>query len=253
MPRPRVDDPRLIALATLSLIGLAAWFALGSAMSSMHHGGMGPMAAPPLSGPLIASTAGMWLLMMFAMMLPAMAPMLAAYCDVAQRDAGGVPWWVAAIAFSAGYFAVWSTFALAAAGLQLGLRNTEWFLSGGTVAAPWTAACLLIVAGIYQWLPMKDACLRHCRSPIAFLLAHWRSGGPAGFLLGARHGVYCVGCCIALMGLMFVFGIMALWGMIAIAAYCVAERVLPAPELWSRAVGAMLIAAGVAVSARQLV
>jgi predicted metal-binding membrane protein len=192
----------------------------------------------------------MWMLMMFAMMLPVVAPMLAAYADIAKNDPSRSAWGLRVTAFAAGYGLLWGAFAVTAALLQLALRDGALLRMGGTLAAPATAAALLVVAGVYQWLPLKEACLRHCRSPMAFLLANWRSGLGGAFRLGARHGWFCLGCCVALMGLMFVFGTMAFWGMALLAAYCVAERLLPAAERWGLWVGAMLVAAGIAVYVR---
>ena len=241
----RLEDPRFLALATTAALALAVWTALGVA-----HTDMGPAAAPALRR--IPAAAVLWLTMMLAMMLPAMAPVIAAYAEISRRDAGGGGACAArVVVFGFGYFLLWGGYALAAAGLQLALRDTDLFRAGGTVAAPDLAAGLLIAAGVYQWSPVKDACLRRCRSPLAFLLAHWRPGLAGAFRIGVQHGWFCLGCCVALMSLMFVLGTMALWGMAAIAAYCVAERILPGAERWGRGVGATLVLAGLFALGRE--
>jgi len=100
---------------------------------------------------------------------------------------------------------------------------------------------------------LKDLCLEHCRSPMAFLLSHWREGLRGAFPMGLRHGLYCVGCCIAIMGLMFVLGAMNPWWMAVIAAYFVAEKRLPAAERWTKGVGIALILLGCAVISYALI
>ena len=116
-----------------------------------------------------------------------------------------------------------------------------------------TTGVLMLVAGIWQFTPVKDACLIHCRHPISFLLGHWREGTGGAFPMGLHHGLYCVGCCIAFMGLMFVFGAMNVLWMAVIAAYFVAEKTAPAAEIWSRWVGIFLCVAGVATLAYALI
>jgi len=127
---------------------------------------------------------------------------------------------------------------------QLALRSSDWFSMGGTVAGPFASGILLLVAGAYQFTPVKEFCLRHCRHPLAYLMSHWREGLGGAFPVGARHGLYCLGCCVALMGLMFVFGAMNVAWMAAIAVYFLAEKILPRAEAWGRICGALLIAAG---------
>ncbi len=186
----------------------------------------------------------MWVLMMAAMMLPVAAPMAAAFAEVSAREDGASLGGRVA-AFGAAYLVVWTGYAAAAGSLQALARPR-----GAAVSDPVVVGAVLLVAGFYQWLPLKNACLRHCRSPVAFLLAHWRPGVAGAARLGLRHGLYCLGCCAALMAMMFVFGAMNLLAMAALAAYCVAERMLPGAERWGRGVGAMLCAAGLFVLLR---
>jgi predicted metal-binding membrane protein len=201
----------------------------------------------------IATTTAMWILMMAAMMAPAMAPVIAIYAGLAAKEDKGTRLALRIFLFSLGYFMLWAIFSVAAALGQLGLRSSDWFVMGGTQALPFAAGILLIVAGAYQFTPVKEFCLAHCRHPLAYLLSHWREGLSGAFPVGARHGVYCLGCCIALMGLMFVFGAMNVAWMAAIAVYFLAEKVLPKVEIWGRIAGGLLILAGVVTLVREFI
>lgn len=214
----------------------------GMTMDGMAMGGM--MTPGDWSAETVTQTLAMWLLMMAAMMLPAMAPVMATYAKLAAKEDTGAPLLVRLLLFFAGYFVLWAVVSIALGLTQLGLRDSAFFTMGGTVAGPLAAAFLLIAAGLYQFTGVKDACLRHCRHPLTYLLSHWRPGIAGAFPVGLNHGVYCVGCCVVFMGLMFVFGAMALWWMALISLYFVAEKILPKAELWGRAVGVLLVASG---------
>jgi predicted metal-binding membrane protein len=197
---------------------------------------------------IAVSTSVMWILMMLAMMLPAMAPVTVIYAGLAAKEHRGAVLALRITAFLAGYFTLWAVLSVALALVQLVLRDSAWFTHGGTQATPIAAGVLLIIAGAYQFTTIKDVCLQHCRSPLAYLLSHWREGLRGAFPLGLHHGAYCVGCCVAIMGLMFVLGAMNPWWMAAIAAYFVAEKLMPAAEQWSRWVGLALILLGSVVT-----
>jgi len=112
------------------------------------------------------------------------------------------------------------------------------------------AGGLLVVAGVFQWTPLKRACLAACRSPLAFLMTGWREGGSGAFAMGLRHGIYCLGCCWALMALLFVAGVMNLLWVAAIAVAILVEKVVPRGDLVGRLAGVVLVAAGVLLVAR---
>ena len=187
----------------------------------------------------------MWSVMMIGMMTPSVAPMILIYARVArQASARGTPFapsgW-----FALGYFLAWTGFALLATLLQ-------WALEGALLLSPMTASAgpvlggaLLIVAGLYQWTPLKNACLSQCQSPLAFIQRHGgfrgRSGAALG--LGLRHGGYCIGCCWALMVLLFVAGVMNLLWIAAIAALVLAEKLIRG-RLFQRLAGLALVLAG---------
>ena len=223
--------------------------AMGGMNVSEGMGGMGGMfgmSMDPTDWSLrtIWEASLMWLLMMAAMMLPAMAPVMAIYSGVAAKEDRGLRLGLRITLFTSGYFLLWAGVSIALALVQLGLRGSEFFTMGGTRATPIAAAALMLVAGLYQLSSVKDACLRHCRHPLTYLMTHWREGMAGAFHVGANHGIYCVGCCIVFMGLMFVFGAMNVWWMALIALYFLAEKIAPQAERWGVWVGYLLIAGG---------
>jgi len=168
----------------------------------------------------------MWNVMMVAMMLPSLFPWLVLF-EPSQS-----------VRFAFGYFAVWGMYCFAAAAAQHYLR-VEHAVSGEA------AAGLLVVAGAYQFTPMKQSCLRKCRSPLGHVLTHWRSGRGFWLRVGLGHGMNCLGCCWALMAVAFALGVMNLAWMAALTALVAAEKMLPQGELFSRVTGAALLACGV--------
>ncbi len=235
----RLDDPRLITLLSVGIASALLWWMLVASMGDMV------MPTDLTIGNFIG-TSIMWIVMMLAMMLPAMAPVLVQYAKLASKESTGPALILRVTLFGTGYFALWAAVSVILAAAQLGLAHTDAFAMGGTLATPLAAGFLAIAAGLWQFTPIKDVCLTHCRRPLAWLLAHWREGMGGAFPMGARHGAYCVGCCIALMGLMFVFGAMNMVWMAVIAAYFVLEKIAPAADRWSRIVGWALVIGGVA-------
>ncbi|MEM7524151.1 MAG: DUF2182 domain-containing protein [Pseudomonadota bacterium] len=195
----------------------------------------------------ILVTTAMWVLMMAAMMLPAMAPVMSVYAAVSAKEDQGLRLALRITLFTLSYLSIWAVFSGVAALGQLALRASPYFSMGGTLAAPVAGGVLLIIAGVWQFTPVKDVCLRHCRHPLQYLLSHWRPGLAGAFPVGLRHGLYCFGCCVALMGLMFVLGAMTVWWMAVIAAYFLAEKVLPGAEIWGKFAGGLMVAAGAAL------
>ncbi|OHV80607.1 DUF2182 domain-containing protein [Ensifer sp. LCM 4579] len=190
-------------------------------------------------------TATMWIVMMVGMMLPSATPMILLYAHVGRHSLRQGKPFAATGFFAGGYLLAWTGFALAA---TLG----QWLLEG-TLLTPALASAsrvfsgiVLVVAGLYQWTPLKDACLSHCQTPIVFIQTHggFRRDPPGAVALGFRHGLYCVGCCWALMALLFVGGIMNVLWIAAIAGFVLVEKLAPAGRVLPRAAGAVLIAAG---------
>ena len=241
---------RAVVLGSLSFVILLAWGYLltgaGVGMELMDMGGGRMMAMAPewtLAYGLVVFA--MWAVMMVAMMLPSAAPVTLLIASLTRkRRAAGTTVGFATAPFVLGYLAVWLTFAAVAALLQWQLDRAELLSETMAFASTMVAGSVLVLAGIYQWTPLKQACLRHCRSPLDFLLHHWRDGALGAFVSGARHGVFCLGCCWMLMALLFVGGIMNLAWIAGIALIVLIEKTLPWGGRMGRATGIVLIAWG---------
>jgi predicted metal-binding membrane protein len=182
----------------------------------------------------------MWVAMMTAMMLPSAAPLIVLYAG-AVRARGDADARRKTYAIAAGYLVVWISFSVAAAVLQRLLASQAVLTPMMEPGSPLAAAAMLAVAGLYQLTPLKRACLRVCRSPLAYLLHHMRSGTSGAFALGARHGSYCLGCCWALMLLLFAGGVMNPWVIVALTAWVLAEKFTPFGERLARVSGFALL------------
>jgi len=209
---------------------------------------MGSTLAPALRGWSVGDFAfmfAMWATMMVGMMLPSVAPMLLIYAGVArQAGSRGKPF-AATAWFATGYLLAWTAFSMLATAAQ-------WALERALLLTPMTGigtrlgGIVLIAAGIYQCTPLKDVCLSACQSPLQFIMRHggFRPNPLGAMNLGAEHGIYCIGCCWALMAILFVVGIMNLLWVAAIAAFILLEKLVVPGRLLSRAAGAVLIIAG---------
>jgi predicted metal-binding membrane protein len=192
----------------------------------------------------------MWAVMMVAMMLPSAAPVTLLVASIARkRAAAGGSFGGGTALFVLGYLVVWCGFAAAATLLQWGLDEAGLMSDTMALANRIAAGTVLVAAGIYQWTPLKEACLRHCRSPLDFLLFHWREGRLGALTSGIGHGAYCLGCCWMLMALLFVGGIMNLAWIAVIALLVLVEKTLPGGGWMGRATGAVLIIWGAVVLA----
>lgn len=188
------------------------------------------------------STALMWAVMMVGMMTPSVAPMVLLYARVARHSAErGTPF-AASGWFAAGYFLAWTGFAIAATAAQWGLERALLLSPMTASAGPRLGAALLIAAGLYQFSPLKSACLSQCQAPMAFIQRHggFRPGRRASLELGLRHGAYCLGCCWALMALLFVGGVMNLLWIAALGALVLTEKLVPGRAVQRLAGAAML-------------
>jgi len=189
----------------------------------------------------------MWTVMMVAMMVPSAAPMILLFARMDRERRDRHPPYVATSAFLVGYLVVWFAYAAVATLAQWGLHSVAQLSPETLTVSTAAGGLLLLVAGAYQWTPLKRVCLAHCRSPLGFLMGHWREGTWGAFRMGARHGSYCVGCCWILMALLFVAGVMNLLWVAALAVLVLLEKTVPWGELVSRTAGVGLIVAGVAL------
>jgi predicted metal-binding membrane protein len=237
---------RGVVVASLLLIVALAWLYLWREATAMDHMDMGTMAMAgmPQGWDAIFLTFVMWAVMMVGMMLPSAAPVILFYAAMVRKsDERGIVLpavWI----FTAGYLAVWTGFSLAAAVLQIALESAGLITPMMVSASRGLSAAILIAAGIYQWLPLKQVCLSKCRHPLQFFLTRWRSGAIGAFRMGAKHGIYCVGCCGMLMLLLFVAGVMNLVWVAFIAAIVLVERLLPAGKVTSRITSVALLLSG---------
>jgi predicted metal-binding membrane protein len=226
-----------IGLFGATALAWASLFRMHSGMGSMGGAGMampGMQAWSPLE-PLLLLL--MWATMMVAMMLPSAAPTILLVASVLRRRREHASPAAPTAVFVAGYLVVWTGFSAAAALAQWGLHEAALLSPAMASTSPVLGGILLLAAGVYQWLPAKAACLHHCRSPLGFLGSHWREGGRGALAMGMTHGLYCLGCCWALMLLLFVAGVMNLLWVAAIAALVLVEKVVPAGPWVSRVAG----------------
>jgi predicted metal-binding membrane protein len=186
----------------------------------------------------------MWAMMMVAMMLPSVTPMVLLYARTVRHRAlqgrTGAP----AILFVTGYLNAWIGFSLLATLANWALHSGGLLSSSMGSTPANVGGVVLVAAGLYQWTPLKDACLTHCRSPVGFLADHWREGRIGAVTMGMHHGVYCVGCCWLLMALLFVLGVMNLVWIAVLTVFVLLEKVGPRGPLVSRVTGALLVAWG---------
>ena len=236
-PLAGVPGPILAAVAAAWAAAVAA--EASGAAGSLHHDSL--LEGGPGFGPAVLLFLLAWQVMVAAMMLPSSLPLVRMY---AAASAGAPDRRRAMAAFLAAYAVVWSAFGLIAFGGDAGLH-------AAVTASPWLqqhdwaiAPSVLLLAGAFQFTPLKDACLRACRHPASFLQRHYRRGPRGGFTLGARHGLFCVGCCWALMLVMFAVGAASLIWMAALTALMVHEKTRPSGARTVPLTGVVLLAAG---------
>lgn len=186
----------------------------------------------------------MWWIMMVAMMLPSASPMLLLFALLNRKQRSRGRPFVPTGVFAAGYLIVWGLFSVIATLLQWALEGSGLLSSMMVSTSAVLGGCLLLAAGAWQLTPIKQACLRHCRSPIGFLTSNWRDGRGGAFRMGVRHGLYCLGCCFFIMGLLFYGGVMNLYWIIGLAAFVLIERLTPAGHWVGGVVGIGLVGWG---------
>jgi predicted metal-binding membrane protein len=241
--------PPLPALIQLGLVGaLLVLAAVAWAVTNEQMVGMdaGPGTDPGSLGFFL----GVWVVMMAAMMFPSIAPMVLMFARIQEgrRDrVGELPAGLTTM-FVGGYLVSW-----AAAGLfGYALFELGRAAFGGTFAwdgaGPYLAGAIILAAAVYQLTPLKDVCLRHCRSPLMFLMTHSKPGRIGALRMGIEHGGYCVGCCWMLMAALFALGVMSIGWMAFIAALIAVEKLLPWRELANRGIAVLLLVLGFSIA-----
>lgn len=191
----------------------------------------------------------MWAVMMIAMMLPTASPLVLLYGAAARRSAPHAAS-QQTYALALGYVFAWTGFSLAATILQRVLTSFLLISPMMEAASARVSAVFLLIAGVYQWTPLKHACLRTCQSPLGFLMARWRGGTSGAFRMGLDHGIYCVGCCWALMLLLFAGGVMNLAVIVGLMVWVGVEKLAPSGRFAAQVTGALMIAGGLWMLAR---
>jgi len=246
---------RWVVLAALAAVVALSWaylayIVLTQPVMDMDAIAMAAMPPPVWNAGYFAAALAMWMVMMVGMMLPGAAPTvllfdaLRMHGDPARRRDRR-----ATALFAAGYVLAWGAFSVIATTAQWALTASELLSTMMTGKSPAFAGSLLMIAGAYQFTPLKTACLRQCRNPAEFLVRHSGSGLLGPLLMGVRHGIQCIGCCWALMALLFVFGVMNLLWVAALAVFVFIEKLTPAGPFVGRVGGFLMIGAGLVMMA----
>lgn len=246
-------DQVVVLAGTVGVVALAWAYLVHVAGASA--GVVGTMVTPSTRswvGTDVAVVGIMWAVMMIAMMVPTATPVILLLASASRRRRAAQQSAVPTGVFLLGYVIVWVGFAVLATGAQWALNVTGALSSRMGSVLPAVGGGVLMAAGAFQWTPLKHACLRHCRTPFGFLVTEWREGYRGALVMGVRHGGLCLGCCWALMALMFVGGVMSVLWMAGIAAYILVEKIVPAGHGVARVAGLVLVAWGVLTVASPL-
>jgi predicted metal-binding membrane protein len=247
-----VHHDRVIVTAALAGIAALAWGYMIHEAQGMEQTGICRCVGLAMSGPdtkpwqflAIVPLFLMWAEMMVAMMIPSAAPMILTFARVNRQRRERERPFVPTSLFVLGYLLVWSGFSLVAALAQWGLHGAAVLSPAMKSTSSLFAGGLLIATGIFQWTSWKRTCLRHCTSPLSFLLGDWREGRGGALAMGLKHGAHCAGCCWLLMALLFVAGVMNLLWIAAITLAVLLEKVLPRGEGFGRVLGVVCVAWG---------
>ena len=244
--------PGMLALACVAALVACGWTYLGLVLAGQDAGGFLRALCEPLTGAAGSSgvapfllTLAMWCAMVLAMMLPSAGPMIATYADLAETAAAKGEPAASPMVLIAGYIAVWLGAAFVLTALQGLLARAGALDSTIAVANPFIASAMFVAAGLYQFSAVKHACLTHCQHPFRFFFANWTAEPRGVFRLGLRQGLYCLGCCWAMMLLMFAVGVMNVIWMALLGAVMAIEKVSMTTR-FSRALGVVFIVVGAA-------
>jgi predicted metal-binding membrane protein len=246
-------DRLLVIAALVAVLGLAwGWLLTGagmemSAVEMTAMAGMdGWMMQPAVwTASYALLMFAMWWVMMIAMMLPSASPMLLLFSKVISKDKAAPEALTGTVLFSLGYVLVWGAFSALATLLQWLLQSMRWMSPMMETSHRWLGVAILVAAGLWQLTPVKRVCLSHCRSPLSFLVGHWRRGQFGALRMGLTHGVFCLGCCWFLMALLFFGGVMNLYWIAGLAIFVLLEKALPLGHVLGRWLGVALISWGI--------
>ena len=224
---------RLGLVALLFALAAFAWWFAVDRMRGMDDG-------PGTDLGTLGWFLGIWVVMMAAMMFPSVAPTVALYSRMTKKRSP-----VAPLVFASGYLLTWAAAGLLAFGISEAGRRVLGDALSWDRAGRWVAGGTLVIAAAYQLTPLKTVCLRHCRSPLGFLLGHWRDGMSGALRMGAGHGAWCLGCCWALMASLFALGIMSIAWMALVTGLIAAEKLLPWGRVAMYGTAAILLALGI--------
>jgi len=235
-----------------ALVGLSAlaWIYLIWLAYAMDMSMNGSMGVRPWTSMEFLMMFLMWAVMMVGMMVPTAIPMTLIYAAIARRAQEKGQFVAPTAMFVTGYVLIWTIFSLGATILQWGLDQAALLSPMMVTTSPALGAAILICAGIYQFTPAKNACLDRCRSPANFISDHWQAGSTGALKMGMHHGWFCIGCCWALMLLLFFGGVMNLLWIAVITLFVLLEKVLPAGVQGGRWSGGAMALAGLALLAR---
>lgn len=237
-----LKSPRGSLILVLLLVTGVSWIWIVLMARDMNGSMLGPaawMMTPTWDVPHVTLLWAMWAVMMAGMMLPSASPILLLYAGVVRNGGAST---LQVYALAAGYVTVWALFSVGATLLQRLLAALLLLTPMMEPATPVVGAGVLFIAGLYQLTPLKRVCLRICRSPLSFLTQHWRRGLGGAFRMGVGHGIYCLGCCWALMLLLFAGGVMNLFVIVALTGWVMVEKLAPLGEQGARISGALLVA-----------
>jgi predicted metal-binding membrane protein len=241
--------PTALAIGCIAVLAAAGWIYLGLMLAGNSGAGWLAALCRPTFGSVAPALAeaililAMWCAMALAMMLPTAGPMVATYAEIAETAARKGEAAASPLALIAGYVVVWLGVALALAALQLALARLSLLDSAMATASPLFSGALFIAAGLYQFSALKHACVTQCQHPFRFFFANWTAAPRGVFRLGLRQGLYCLGCCWAMMLLMFAVGVMNVVWMAALGTVMTIEK-LSTTTRFSRALGVAFILAG---------
>jgi predicted metal-binding membrane protein len=234
---------KTIVLVGLALVTVLAWAYMIRMAVDMSGAGMEIQHTCMMSWEMddLIMVFTMWSVMMVAMMLPSALPMILLFTTLNRQRSETMSPLIPTGLFVVGYLAAWVAYSALATLAQWGLHASALLSHSMSIANPYLGGCILAASGIFQWTPFREACMTHCRSPIGFLLTHWKEGRVGALMMGLTHGTFCVGCCWMLMTISLVLGVMNMLWMAVLTILMFWEKVISPNSIWlSRAAGAVL-------------